>query len=73
MPSFRERYCSKHDMVYYNSRCPQCHEDEEKQQYMEFVGLNCVGCKFANITTVESSTGPHVFYNKPCLYPKAHG
>ena len=37
MPSFRERYCSKHNMVYYDSKYPQCREEEEKQQFEKIV------------------------------------
>ena len=70
MPGSRERYCSKHNIKYYGSTCPQCREDEEKEEYREFVRLNCVGCKFASITTVESTVGSRVFYNRPCLHPK---
>jgi hypothetical protein len=37
MPSFRERYCSKHNIVYYDSRCPQCREDEEKEKFEKII------------------------------------
>jgi hypothetical protein len=37
MPDFRERYCSKHNIIHYDSRCPQCREDEEKQQFEKMV------------------------------------
>ena len=37
MPSFRERYCSKHNMIHYDSRCPQCREDQEKQQFEKMI------------------------------------
>lgn len=37
MPDFRERYCSKHNIVHYDSRCPQCREDEERQQFEKTV------------------------------------
>lgn len=37
MPSFREKYCSKHNMIYYDSMCPQCREDEEKQQFEKMI------------------------------------
>ena len=37
MPSFRERYCSKHNIVYYDSRCPQCREDEEKGKFEKII------------------------------------
>jgi RNA polymerase subunit RPABC4/transcription elongation factor Spt4 len=38
MPSFRERYCSKHNIIYYDSMCPQCREDEEKKQFETIIG-----------------------------------
>jgi hypothetical protein len=47
-------------------------QDEEGERYGEFVKLNCVGCKFADITTVEWGDGPHDFYRKPCLHPEPH-
>jgi hypothetical protein len=37
MTSFRERQCSKHNIIYYESRCPQCREDEEKQQFEKII------------------------------------
>ena len=37
MPSFREGYCSKHNMIYYDSRCSQCREDEEKKQFKKII------------------------------------
>jgi len=70
MPVSRDRYCSKHNMKYTGSRCPQCCEDEEREHYMEFVRLNCEGCKFASITTVESTVESRVMYNWPCLHPE---
>jgi len=45
-------------------------QDEREERHTEFVRLNCVGCKFANTITLQSSTGPHVFYSHPCLHPK---
>lgn len=37
MSDFRERYCSRHNMIYYDSRCPQCREDDEKQQFDKLI------------------------------------
>ena len=37
MSAFRERQCSKHNIVYYDSRCPQCREDEEKQRFEKII------------------------------------
>jgi len=37
MSSFREKYCSKHNIIYYNTRCPQCREDEEKKQFERII------------------------------------
>jgi len=47
-------------------------DDEELQRGVEFIRLNCVGCKFANITTHEWIDGPHDFYREPCLHPNPH-
>lgn len=37
MPGFRERYCSRHNITYYDSRCPQCRAEEEKQQFEKMI------------------------------------
>jgi len=45
MSDFREKYCSRHNMIYYDSRCPQCREDDEKQQFDKMIepGYTCKG------------------------------
>jgi len=43
--------------------------DVELRRGTEFIRMNCVGCKFAKITTVQWSNGPHDFYRQPCLHP----
>ena len=37
MPSFKDRYCSKHNIIYYDFMCPQCREDEEKKQLEKII------------------------------------
>lgn len=37
MSGFREEYCSRHNMIYYDIRCPQCREDEEKEQFKKII------------------------------------
>jgi hypothetical protein len=37
MPFFEKKYCPKHNRTFYGIRCPQCIEDDKKEQFEKII------------------------------------